>query len=100
MTTLTGIFSTELSPDEVNNTLDNDPKHRAPLVLHDRDFKSVTDAVCAIAERPTTLGWKIAFVISVSMLSMLGLCIGYLITTGVGVWGNNQPVSWGFPIVN
>ncbi len=21
-------------------------------------------------------------------------------TTGVGVWGNNQPASWGFPIVN
>jgi molybdopterin-containing oxidoreductase family membrane subunit len=100
MTTLTGIFSTELSPDEVNNTLDNDPKHRATLVLHNRDFKSVTDAVSGIAERPTTLGWKIAFVISLSMLSMLGLCIGYLITTGVGVWGNNQPASWGFPIVN
>ena len=26
--------------------------------------------------------------------------IGYLVTTGVGVWGNNQPNSWGFPIVN
>ena len=24
----------------------------------------------------------------------------YLITTGVGVWGNNQPVAWGWPIVN
>ena len=20
--------------------------------------------------------------------------------TGVGVWGNNQPVAWGFPIIN
>jgi len=29
----------------------------------------------------------------------LGL-IGYLIVTGVGVWGNNSPVFWGWPIVN
>ena len=99
MTTLNAIFSTETSPDETDNTFD-DPRHRTPLVLHDRDFKSVTDAICNVGERPTTLGWKIAFAISLSMLGMLGGCIGYLILTGVGVWGNNQPASWGFPIVN
>src|SRR5665213_4165279 len=99
MTTLTGIFSTPTSPDEVNNTVD-DPRHRAPLILHRRSFAQVTDEVSAIAERPTTLGWKIGFAIALSLLSILGLCIGYLLTTGVGVWGNNQPNSWGFPIVN
>lgn len=99
MTTLSGIFSTPASPDEVNNTLD-DPRHRAALVSHDRGFKAITDAVAAVAERPTTTGWKIAFAISLGMLSMLGVCILYLVTTGVGVWGNNQPASWGFPIVN
>jgi Ni/Fe-hydrogenase subunit HybB-like protein len=26
--------------------------------------------------------------------------IVYLVTTGVGIWGNNQPVAWGWPIVN
>ena len=100
MTTINApIFTTVSSPDETNNTVD-DPRHRATLVLHERGFKSITDAVGNVAERPTTLGWKVAFVISVSALGMLGACIGYLITTGVGVWGNNQPVSWGFPIVN
>jgi molybdopterin-containing oxidoreductase family membrane subunit len=34
------------------------------------------------------------------MAMMLGALIGYLILTGVGVWGNNNPVMWGFPIVN
>ncbi|HET6251238.1 MAG TPA: NrfD/PsrC family molybdoenzyme membrane anchor subunit [Tepidisphaeraceae bacterium] len=99
MTILTGIFTTRFSPDETDNTLD-DPKHRAPLVLHDRGFKSITDAVSDIAERSTTLAWKIGFLISLSLLGMLGGCIGYLVTTGVGVWGNNQPASWGFGIVN
>jgi molybdopterin-containing oxidoreductase family membrane subunit len=31
---------------------------------------------------------------------MLFALIGYLILTGVGVWGNNAPVFWGWPIVN
>jgi len=28
------------------------------------------------------------------------LMIGYLVWNGVGVWGNNNPVGWGWPIVN
>ena len=30
----------------------------------------------------------------------MGLSVVYLIATGVGVWGNNSPVFWGWPIVN
>ena len=26
--------------------------------------------------------------------------IGYLISTGVGVWGLNHPIAWGWAIVN
>ena len=26
--------------------------------------------------------------------------IGYTVYTGIGVWGNNSPVFWGFPIIN
>ncbi len=44
--------------------------------------------------------WYIAFAVSVSLLGMLGLSVVYLIATGVGVWGNNSPVFWGWPIVN
>ena len=86
-------------PDDIDNTTDV-PGVRTPLVMRNLSFTQVTDKVCNIAERPTTLGWKIAFAISLSLLGVLGLCLIRLITTGVGVWGNNQPVSWGFPIVN
>ncbi len=30
----------------------------------------------------------------------LGVLVLYLFATGVGVWGNQSPVMWGFPIVN
>jgi len=82
-----------------DNTSD-DPRYRAPLVLGGKDFTAVTDTVAAVTERPTTLAWYIAFAISMSLLGVLMVCLGYLFTTGVGVWGNNQPVSWAFDIVN
>ena len=31
---------------------------------------------------------------------VLGGCVGHLIMKGTGVWGNNNPVYWGWPIVN
>jgi Ni/Fe-hydrogenase subunit HybB-like protein len=85
-----------------DNTYD-DPQHRAPLVLGNKSFEDVTAAVSDIALQPirkTPLAWYIAFFISASVLGILGGLILYLLTTGVGVWGNNQPVAWGFPIVN
>src|SRR5690606_17486510 len=63
-------------------------------------FADVTDTVTNVAFRPTTWAWRISFVVALSLLGLLGLTLGYLITAGVGVWGNQQPVSWGFPIVN
>ncbi len=44
--------------------------------------------------------WWIIVGISLSLLMMLGACIGHLLMKGVGVWGNNNPAYWGWPIVN
>ncbi len=38
--------------------------------------------------------------VSSTLLSILLILIGYLVWNGVGVWGNNNPVGWGWPIVN
>ena len=84
----------------VDNTL-NIPSQRAPLVTGTADYTSITNDVCRITEqyRPPR-SWYIAFAISASLLGVLGLAIIYLITTGIGVWGNNSPAFWGFDIVN
>jgi len=85
------------------NPLDNstdDPRARAPLVI-DNDFASVTEKICGIVEqRKPPLAWYIAFGISVSLTGFMGLLVLYLITTGLGVWGVNSPVGWGFAIIN
>ena len=67
------------------------------------DFGSVTQAVAGISEQPvqqTNKAWVAAFMVSLTLLLMLGAMLFHLITTGVGVWGNNNPVYWGWPIVN
>ncbi len=73
---------------------------RAPLVIGSNDFTTVTDKICRINEQKPSFSWWIALLISGALLSMLGLLIGYLFLTGPGIWGNNQPVAWGFPITN
>lgn len=70
------------------------------LVQGKNDFNSVTEIVSRVAEHKPPRAWYIAFSIAVSFLVVLGFCLAYLLWEGVGVWGNNQPVAWGFPIVN
>ncbi len=41
-----------------------------------------------------------AFAVSSTLLAVLLVMIAYLFWNGVGVWGNNNPVGWGWPIVN
>ncbi|MFK7777291.1 MAG: polysulfide reductase NrfD [Gimesia sp.] len=76
------------------------PGKRAPLVLGSPDYGSVTESVCRLAESKTSLTFYVALAISASLMGMLFGLIGYLIITGVGVWGNRSPVFWGWPIVN
>ncbi len=84
----------------LDNTIE-DPDQRAPLVLGGLDYEGVTDAVCKPWEdkSPPKIWWAVLG-IAVSLLVMLGGCIGHLLMKGVGVWGNNNPAYWGWPIVN
>ncbi|HBZ96760.1 MAG TPA: hydrogenase [Phycisphaerales bacterium] len=90
----------DTAPLGVDNTID-DPRERSPLVLNHHDFGSVTAEILVAneSERPPKL-WYVTLVISATLAGMLMMLVGYLIITGVGVWGNNSPVMWGWPIVN
>jgi molybdopterin-containing oxidoreductase family membrane subunit len=84
----------------IDNTFE-DPLRRAPLVLNHTDFHSVTEDICRVNEAPKPpMAWYVTFAISAALTVFLGTIIGYLFATGVGVWGNQNPVMWGFPIVN
>ncbi len=72
-----------------------------PLIEGNPTFHSITEDVSSIAERPKPPKmWYILITISSFLAFILFILIGYLVGTGIGVWGNNIPVGWGFPIVN
>jgi len=73
---------------------------RLPLITNNRSPGWISDQVAAIVEGKTPTWWWAAFVPSVIMLGVLGLMLAWQISTGVGVWGNNHPVMWGWDIIN
>ena len=80
---------------------DVDPiDHRPPLILGAPDFHAITEAVARPLEWKPPLGWWIVLGISLAMLSLLGVAVGWLFWEGIGVWGNNSPVGWAWDITN
>ncbi len=73
---------------------------REPLVLKHRSLAWVSDTVAGIAEGKTPTWWWAAFVPSFLGMLMCFLMIGYLFSTGIGVWGLNNPVGWAWDITN
>jgi molybdopterin-containing oxidoreductase family membrane subunit len=64
-------------------------------------YGSVTDKISAIVlTRKTGRRWYVAFGITFALVMVLTYAIGYLLAKGVGIWGVNVPVAWGFAIVN
>jgi len=87
-------------PVELDNTT-NDPTRRAPLILGGQTYASVTEAVCRVVEAPKPpRSWYLSVGISGFITLVLFAMVGWLLLKGVGVWGVNNPVSWGFAIVN
>ena len=75
-------------------------KGRVPLVLGEQSFHDITETVCAPLEWKPPIGWYITLLISMSFVGLLLTSIGYLVFEGIGIWGVNNPVGWGWAIVN
>jgi len=60
---------------------------------------AVLSPVLGTVEKTPTWWW-IGFGISSALLAMYLVSVIKLITTGIGIFGNNIPVAWGMPIIN
>jgi Ni/Fe-hydrogenase subunit HybB-like protein len=64
-------------------------------------FRAVTRDVANVAEMPQPpKAWFIALGISLILLAWGGYCIFHQVTTGVGVWGNENNIGWAWDITN
>src|SRR2546425_11972071 len=74
---------------------------QAPVIEPGYTFGTVTDKISSIVlTRPTSNGWFVGFGIAFLVTMGLLYAVGYLFVRGVGIWGVNIPVGWGFAIVN
>jgi Ni/Fe-hydrogenase subunit HybB-like protein len=84
----------------------NDPRPVAievaePLIGPGYNYSSVTDKISAIIlTKYTPKWWIFGFAVSFSLVMVLLVAVSYLFAVGVGIWGINIPVAWGFAIVN
>jgi molybdopterin-containing oxidoreductase family membrane subunit len=73
----------------------------APVVEGDNSPASVTNVIAGIVqERPSPPLWWLTFLVAAFLLTVLTVGLNYLLILGVGIWGINIPVAWGFAITN
>jgi Ni/Fe-hydrogenase subunit HybB-like protein len=71
------------------------------LIAGDHTLASVTEKIASITlTRRTPLGWFVGFGVAFLLLMGLLWAVVNLLFVGIGVWGPNVPVGWGFDIIN
>ena len=73
----------------------------APVVTGENTLAGVTDHITnfVLTDR-IPASWWLTLGISGLLTTVLVTAISYLLAVGVGIWGINVPVAWGFSIVN
>ncbi len=72
-----------------------------PIIGPGHDYASVTDKISAIVlAKRWPRWWILGFAASFALMMLLFVAVSYLFTMGVGIWGVQVPVAWGFAIVN
>jgi len=62
---------------------------------------SITDKITSIVLTPhTPIQWFIVVFIGLSLVGLLQVSIAYLLYEGIGIWGLNVPIGWGFAIIH
>ena len=73
---------------------------REPYVTNNRSATYVGDHIASVIENPAPLWWYIAVSIAGSLAGLTAIGILYLVSTGVGVWGENKSANWAWDITN
>ncbi len=74
---------------------------RPPVLHKGTSMESVTEQISDIVlVRPVHRSYLLALFIAMTLVMALTYSIIWLIIKGVGIWGVNIPVAWGFAIVN
>ena len=78
-----------------------DPEREFDVIASDHTYESLTGHISDIVlKRPLSIGWVVSVFGALTLLGLLVVSIMMVLLKGVGVWGINVPVAWGFDIIN
>ncbi len=73
---------------------------RKPLIEGTKSYKKITDDIVgAMSGKPGRL-WYIGISVSTTILILSNLAIAYTVWKGIGTWGVNRTIGWGWSITN
>ncbi len=77
------------------------PQPTGGIIEPGHTFASVTDKISAVVlVRRTPMIWYTAFGVASLLTLVLLVSVTWLLIKGTGIWGINNPVGWGFAIIN
>lgn len=74
--------------------------HEPEFLRGPKTLDQIDREICAVLDRPSSLYWWAALVVSVTALVVGTWAVVYQVRTGVGTWGVNNTVGWAFDITN
>ena len=77
------------------------PAETRQIIGPGHTFGTITDKISSIVLTKTApIPWYVAAFVGFLLTMMLFYALGYLFMKGTGIWGINNPVGWGFAIIN
>jgi hypothetical protein len=74
---------------------------QTPILDPRQTYDSITAKISdVVLSKTAPKFWWLGLVVGFIMLMTLIYAVTYLFAVGVGIWGNNVPVGWGFDITN
>jgi Ni/Fe-hydrogenase subunit HybB-like protein len=74
--------------------------YKPPIVAPGHTTATVTDKISEVVLQRTPRWWYVGFGISFLVMMLFLVGVTWLFAKGVGIWGVNQPIGWGFAIIN
>ncbi len=93
-------MSTTTTLQQIHHHGDGIHVEREPLVLGNPTYHDITMKIAGIAEDRPTPKYLLALSFTTGIAAWGIGCILYTILTGIGVWGLNNPIGWGWDITN
>jgi len=72
----------------------------APLFEGEQTYERITAQIADIPFEPHPRAWTVMFGLGFVGSTLLVFSLAILLLIGTGIWGINQPVAWGFAIIN